>query len=321
MSRPLWVVLGLTAGALLSVQSRMNGELSRRFGHGLDAALWSFGSGLLVLTVALALSSPMRAGLSHLRMALRENRIRWWQCLGGLLGGLFVFCQSYAVPLAGVALYTIAVVGGQTASGVLVDRLGIGPGGRRPVTLGRVGAAVLASIGIAVAVGGRVTGSGASVVVPVVLSALTGVGLAVQQGTNGRVGVASGNAFTTTWLNFGLGAVLLVVLTVPASRVGQLASPASLDAPWWAWCGGVVGIGAVAIGSAGVRHLGVLLLLLLMLVGQLSAALVIDTVDPATRGQVSLVTILGLLLTLAAALLAGVAAGRSQRRGLEVTRT
>jgi transporter family-2 protein len=316
-SRLLWAALAFVGGALLSVQSRMNGELATVFGHGLDAALWSFGSGTVALTVALLAFRPMRSGLGSLRGALADRRLRWYQCVGGAMGGLFVLCQSYAVPLAGVALWTVAVVGGQTASGMGVDRFGIGPAGRLPVTAARGVAAVLAVAGVLVAVGGRVSTTDATVVLPVVLSVLAGVSLAVQSGINGRVGVASGNAFTTAWLNFTLGLTVLVLLIVPEVLLGQFGLPHSLDAPWWAWWGGLLGIAVVAAGVVGVRYLGVLLQLLLMLVGQLSAAALLDLVNPATRSTVTPVVLFGLLVTLGAAALAGISAtraGRAERR-------
>jgi bacterial/archaeal transporter family-2 protein len=234
------------------------------------------------------------------------------------MGGLFVLCQSYAVPLAGVALWTVAVVGGQTASGMGVDRFGIGPAGRLPVNAGRAVGAVLAVAGVLVAVEGRISTTDATVVVPVVLSVLAGVSLAIQAGINGRVGLASGNAFTTAWLNFTLGTVILLVLAVPEGVIGQFGAPRSMDAPWWAWWGGLLGIVVIAAGAVGVRYLGVLLQLLLMLVGQLSVAALLDLLNPATRATVTPVVLLGLALTLVAAALASVAAVGGRR---DLTRT
>jgi transporter family-2 protein len=317
-SRWLWGVLAYVAGAFLSVQSRMNGELATVFGHGLDAALWSFLTGAIVLSLALLASGAMRSGLRQLRMSLQNGRIRWYECVGGFMGGWFVLCQSYAVPLAGVALWTVAVVGGQTASGTGVDRFGIGPAGRIPVAAGRAVAAVLAVAGVFVAVEGRISTTDATVVVPVVLSVLAGVSLAVQAGINGRVGVASGNGFTTAWLNFTLGTVILVVLAVPAALIGQFGAPRSVEAPWWAWWGGLLGIVVIAAGAVGVRHLGVLLQLLLMLVGQLSVAALLDLLNPSTRSSVTPVVVLGLVLTFVAAALASVGTVRGNRH---LTRT
>ncbi len=308
-----WAVLTLVAGTFLSLQSRMNGELATVSGRGLDAAMWSFGSGLVVVTGIVLASPRARAGFVSLRDALRAKSIRPWQCLGGAVGGLYVFNQAYAVPIAGVALFTIAVVGGQTANAIVVDRFGIGPAGRVAVTRSRVAAAALATVGVVIAVGGRVTGTSGAVVIPVVLALVVGALMTAQQATNGRVNVASHNPFTTTWLNFAMGTAMLLVLAVPGALTGSFGGPGSIAAPWWAWFGGVLGIAVVAVSAVAVRQLGVLQVMLLMLLGQLSSAVVLDALSPATRGHITPVVIVGLVITLVAAGLAGVAAHRAAR--------
>lgn len=311
----VWALATLLAGGILAGQSRMNGELAVHLGHGLEAALWSFGSGLVVLTGMVVASRRVRAGFAQLRGALRRREIKLWQCLGGTVGGLFVFSQAYAVPIAGVALFTIAVVGGQTVNAILVDRLGLGPAGPVAANRARVLSAALAVVGVVVAVGGRVSGTSAAVVVPVALAVAVGALMTVQQATNGRVGIASGHPMTTTWLNFTTGAVLLLVLSVPAAVTGSLGRPQSLTAPWWAWCGGLAGIVVVAVSAVAVRHLGVLPVTILMLLGQLSAAVGLDVLSPATRSHLTPVVAVGLAVTLLAALLAARAANRSVGRG------
>lgn len=309
-SRVGWALAMFAAGGLLAGQSRMNGELASHLGHGLDAALWSFGSGLVVLTILVIASASVRAGFTQLREALRRREIRLWQCLGGMVGGLYVFCQAYAVPIAGVALFTIAVVGGQTVNAIVVDRLGLGPAGPVAANRARVLSAALAVVGVVVAVGGRVSGSSSSVVVPVVLAVVVGALMTVQQATNGRVGISSGHAMTTTWLNFAAGAVLLLVLCVPAALTGSVGMPVSTQAPWWSWLGGLVGIVVVAVSAVAVRHLGVLQVMILMLLGQLAAAVGLDALVPATRGHLTPVVVLGLVITLLAAVLAARASRR-----------
>lgn len=308
-----WAALTVGAGSFLSLQSRMNGELATVSGRGLDAALWSFGSGLAVLTVLVLASPVVRAGFTRVRAALREKRIRLWQLLGGGVGGLYVFNQTYAVPVAGVALFTIAVVGGQTASAIVVDRWGLGPAGKVPVSWTRVAAALLATVGVVVAVGGRMSGSSGAVILPIALALVVGALMTVQQATNGRVNVASRNPFTTTWLNFAVGTVLLVVLAVPGAVIGTFGTPSSLSAPWWAWLGGVLGIGVVTVSAIAVRHLGVLQVMVSLLLGQLTSAVALDALSPATRGHITSLVIVGLVTTLVAAVLSGVAASRAAR--------
>lgn len=250
-----------------------------------------------------------------------------WQTLGGLLGGTYVLVQAYAVPLAGVALFTIAVVGGQTGNAIVVDRMGLGPAGRAAVTTVRVVAAVLATVGVGIAVLGRVlansapggsgtpvtagtlgaagmtTASGAAVVVPVLLALLVGGLHSVQSAINGRVNVATGTPWATTWLNFTNGVILLSAVAGIRWASGGL-GPVQVDPPpGWVWFGGLAGVVFVGVAAVVVRHLGVLHTMLVLLCGQVLGALTLDLLNPATRHTVTLVVLAGLGLTAVAAVL------------------
>jgi transporter family-2 protein len=296
-------------GALIGVQSRINGELSHRLGQSMEAALWSFGSGLALLT-ALLLVPALRRGMARVPAAVRSGELCWWECIGGLSGACLVAVQTYAVPLVGVALFTVAVVGGQTLSGLGVDRLGLGPAGRTDVTRARMLAALLAIVGVAVAVFGE-HGTSTVALLPAVLAFLVGVSSAAQQAVNGKVNGVSRQPLSTTWLNFATGTVLLLVLTgiVALARSDGGGSGAGTP-PWWSWLGGLCGIGFIALAAWAVRHTGVLLFGLVTLSGQLLTALALDLASPRTRGQIGTQVVLGLAITLAAAAMASVAAGR-----------
>jgi transporter family-2 protein len=215
------------------------------------------------------------------------------------------------VPLAGVAIFTIAAVGGQTGNALLVDKLGLGPAGRAPVTLARALSAALAFVGVVVAVSARGGGPGRAVVVPALVAAFVGALMTVQQATNGRVGAATGSAMATTWLNFAVGTCFLLLAALLQALTGSLRAPATLDVPWWAWLGAPCGIAFIFTAAVVVRHLGVLLFTLVMLTGQLSAAVALDLLTPATRGHIRAQVVVGVLVTLVAAAAAGVSSRRA----------
>ena len=143
---------------------------------------------------------------------------------------------------------------------------------------------------------------------------MIGAAATVQQGINGRVTVAPRSPMTTTWLNFATGTATLLVLAVPGVGFGSFGRPESFAAPWWAWCGGLIGTVIIAVTAVAVRPLGVLLVMLLMLAGQLVAAVALDALDPQTRDHITPLVLVGLLVTMGAAALAGVAGARASRR-------
>ncbi|MGN2634886.1 DMT family transporter [Nocardia takedensis] len=310
--RRAWgMVCGLGIGAGVAVQGRINGALGVRLQDGIAAATISFGVGFVLLCVAFAVSGRMRDGMVRVRAAVAGRTLRPWQLLGGLCGALFVACQGLTVAAIGVTAFTVAAVAGQLLSGLAVDRLGVGPSGRTPITVPRavgalvaIGAVLIAGLGH-----GRVGGSSAlpealgSVPTWLLLTlpALAGVGLSWQQAVNGRVG-AVGGPFAAALVNFGVGvAVLLVLESIVWAVSGP--RPAPPTAPWL-YLGGVIGVAFIALAALAVRWIGVLLLALTSVAGQLGAALVLDLLTP-TDARVSATTVLGCALTVTAVLIAG----------------
>lgn len=296
-------------GILMAAQSRANGTLAGALGDPVLTGIWSIGSGWLLMLPAFAARGPRRV-LGALHTAYRFGVLPAWMFFGGWAGGLLVSMQGYAVPLAGVALVLVCLVAGQTTSALGVDHAGIAPGGAKPISRARVAAAALTLVGVLIAVGPRVGTGGTHVVLPALAALLVGMLLAVQTATNGRVNVVGGHPLVTTWINFTWGLLVVAVAWLVRAGLGAAAWPRSYDAPWWAWTGGVLGLIYVGINAVAVRRVGVLLVMLLGVAGQLGGALALDLVNPATRGSVTASTALGVVVTLVAAMGAGLAARR-----------
>ncbi|WP_424189667.1 DMT family transporter [Actinokineospora sp. G85] len=292
------VVAAVLGGVALAVQSRLNGELGRQLGDGVAAALISFGGGLVVLLAATSATRTGRASAARFRDAVRHRRLRAWQCVGGVLGAFYVLSQGLAAAALGVALFTVAGVAGQVVSGLLVDRAGFGPGDPRPVTTPRAVGALLTVVAVGVAVADRLDAPGHLWLI--LLPLLAGAGLGVQQGLNGHVGKHSGGVLFATTLNFGVGMVALVVAEAVVVAVRGLPGP--LPSDWHLYVGGLLGIVAISSTVYAVRTIGVLMLGLSAVAGQLIGAVLLDL----TSGRLATGTVLGVALTLVAAAVAGV---------------
>ena len=110
--------------------------------------------------------------------------------------------------LLGVALFTVATVTGQTLSGLLVDRMGIGPAGKRSITGIRVIGSVLTVAAVAWAVSPRFTGAGGSggAAGARAASVLAGFLMSFQQAMNGTATMHYGTPIAATLVNFIAGA-------------------------------------------------------------------------------------------------------------------
>ena len=298
--------LAAVAGLGVAAQSRINGELGARLHDGIAAATISFGTGLVLLAALLLAVPAGRRGLSRVVGAVRLSRggeagapagLRWWQCVGGACGGFLVLGQGTTVAALGVAVFTVAVVAGQSISSLVVDRLGAGPAGPQPLTTARVVGAALAIVGVVLAVADRI--GTPSALGLAAIPALAGMGSAWQQAVNGRVRATAGSTLTATFINFTVGtSVLLVVLAVDLAVRGLPAG--TLPSQPWLYLGGPLGMIFIAIAAAVVQRTGVLLLSLAMISGQLVGALVLDEILPESGGRPTANIFAGIALTLVA---------------------
>ncbi len=296
--------LAVAAGLFMPVQGRINGALGAALGDGIAAAVVSFSTGLVLMTV-ISLALPKgRAGLARIVPAVRERQFPPYYVLAGCIGAFFVIAQTSTVGLLGVALFTVAVVTGQTLSGLVVDRMGIGPAGKRPITGIRVLGSVLTVAAVAWAVSPRFTAgeSAAQLLVPVLLPVLAGFLMSFQQAMNGTATVHYGTPIAATLVNFIAGGALLWAAWLVKFAVAGAGNP--LPAQWWYYLGGPLGCIFIGVGALLVRSLGVLVTGLGMIAGQLLGSLGLDLVFPVPGTVVALPTILGTVLTLGAIILA-----------------
>jgi transporter family-2 protein len=297
-------------GVLTATQSRVNGDLGRALADGYLAAVISFGSGLVILGVALAVWAPGRRGLSEAFASVRAGRTPWWYLCGGAGGALFVLAQGITGAVLGVALFTVAVVCGQTISGLIVDRNGIGHTAPSAITITRLVGSALALVAVGVAVSAGFGGD-----IPawmLLLPFAAGLAVSVQQAVNGQVRRVAGSALTATFMNFVVGTtVLLVACLVHEAIVGL---PERMPTNPVLYLGGV--IGAIFIGGAVivVRITGVLLLGLGSVAGQLVMSLVLNVMLPAVGQVVVTSTVVGTLLTLVAVVIAAIPSRKFGRR-------
>ena len=292
----------MLSGTLVAVQSRVNGQLSTELHDGFVTAFVSFGSGFLLLAIVVAFTPTARRGLGLVGTALTERRIPWWYLLGGACGAFFVLSQSIVVAIAGVALFTVGVVAGQTVSSLLIDRSGLGTMAPKPLTIARILGAALALVAVVVAVSGQLRSD-----VPywlLLAPLISGLAVGAQQALNGQVREAARSPLSATFISFAVGtAVLTVALLVHL-----------LFAPWPAefpsnpllYLGGLIGAIFIAAQTVLVRITGVLVLGLAVLSGQVVAAAILDLLLPVPGHVIGVSTLIGAGLTLVAVAVAAI---------------
>lgn len=312
-SNPKLNFLAAISGVMIALQARANGELSHRMGNPIEAALISFGSGLIIISLISIFTPSIRSGMKNLKVAVRSKEIPVWTLFAGMLGGSFVAVQTQIVPIIGVAIYSVASIAGQTAASLIVDRIGLTGGGKKEITFRRVAAAGVTVLAVLVSVLDRVEAQNLSLYA-VIFGCFAGAIVGVQRALNGQINESTRQSFATSWLNFIMGTTFLVIFLTIGVLINRTEIVALPSGPWWMYTGGVIGVIYIAFTSTIVQHLGVLTFTLISVGGQLVGSLLIDLYSPTKGVQVSAYLVTGILMTYLGVVVGGV--GNSQKRRL-----
>ena len=304
--------LAALSGILIALQARANGELSHQLGNGLEAALVSFGSGLIIIVLISFFNPSIKEGIRNLREAVQEKKIARWKLFAGMLGGTWVAVQTHIVPLIGVAIFSVASIAGQATASLIVDRIGLTGGGKKLLSKRRVAAALITVLAVLLSVLDRLDASNLSKFA-VFLGVITGALGGIQRAMNGEINEYSHQSFTTSLLNFIMGTTFLVVLLIVmilAKRIELVPLPSG---PWWIYTGGVIGVIYIAFSSTIVQHLGVLNFTLFSVGGHLVGSLAIDVLYPTDGVQISAYLISGIVMTYLGVIVGGVSSSRVRK--------
>jgi transporter family-2 protein len=294
LGKAIFVALAILIASFNSLQARVNGELGFKMGDGFASALVSIGGGLVLIVLALLISKNGRAGLGRIPKALRDRRLFWWHLLGGVSGAFYAVSQTVTGLVLGVALFSIAIVSGQALSSLVVDRIGIGPSGKHQITWPRMLGTILVLGAVIWSVSGQLDAEA-----PVLLAWMpfvAGVGMGWQLAVNGRVRQESQSVLAATFINFFTAGVLLSVIVI--TRGFLFGWPQSLPSEPWLYIGGILGSLFIAGSAFVVARIGVLVLGVSVVAGQLLGALILDILTPSPLHPLTMATVSGVALAL-----------------------
>ncbi|NKB36047.1 MAG: hypothetical protein GKR93_02605 [Gammaproteobacteria bacterium] len=119
MNTLIYALIAIIIGVGISLQPPINSVMARALNSPiLAAAISLFISVNFALLVWLALGK--KAGdLSQIKS------LPWWVIIGGMIGVLFVGGSIVIIPIIGVALFFVCVVGGQLLGSSVIDQFGL----------------------------------------------------------------------------------------------------------------------------------------------------------------------------------------------------
>ena len=146
MPATLAVTLAFLAGLGIALQTVVNLELRQRLGQPVLAALVSFLVGTLALA---ALYLATSRGVARPLGVAGAAAVPWWAWIGGLFGAYFIWTAIVATGRIGPALFFGLVVTGQLVASAVIEHFGWFGITRQPLSLPRVGGALLLLGGLA----------------------------------------------------------------------------------------------------------------------------------------------------------------------------
>jgi len=265
-------------------------------GDSLEAAIVSFTTGLLFVSVIALFRKDVRSGFRQIFSAVNLKLLPSWRLGAGALGASFVAMQTYAVPIAGVALFTVASLAGQTGISLWVDHVGLAGGSRVIITKRRVIAAIITILAVVISTWDRFTISNFSLLT-IVLAVFSGTWVGVQRALNGQINSYSKASFATSLLNFITGTTFLLFLLLLRTLFTDHSVMNFTSGPWWMFLGGSIGVIYIALSAHIVQYVGVLEFTLFSVGGMLIGSLLIDIIVPTKGTVISGFLIAGILLT------------------------
>ena len=265
-------------------------------GDSLEAAIVSFSTGLVFVSLIALFRKDVRLGFKEIFSAVSAKTLPKWRLGAGVLGASFVAMQTHVVPIAGVALFTVASLAGQTAISLWVDHVGLIGSGKTLITRRRIIAAVITVIAVIVSAWDRFSQSDFSIAA-IFLAIVAGGWVGIQRALNGQINSYSKKSFATSLLNFITGTTFLLLQLLLRSLFTDHSIMNFSSGPWWMFLGGSIGVFYIAFSAVAVQYVGVLEFTLLSVGGMLIGSLLLDVFVPTEGTQISPYLITGIFLT------------------------
>jgi transporter family-2 protein len=256
----------LLVGALLSLQSGANVQLSAAAGGAIRGSALQLGLGAALLVVLSAIvGTPGAPGLF--------DDTEPWHLVGGLGSAIYITAGILLFPRLGAVVTVGLFITGQMLTSLALDATGWL--GVSEETLGA--APAIGAVAVLVGVAMIVRAQGGTSVHPVwgAFALLAGAVLPVQGAINAQLRADLDAPITAGAWSFVVAAIVMLVVLAATPR--RQASPAQLGRlPWWGWLGGLCGATYVTSVFLLIPEIGVAPTIGLTVAGQQVASIFVD---------------------------------------------
>ena len=295
----IFMLIAFISGLFLSNQSPINARLGYHVKSPFIAAAASFTMG----TVFLGIMTWLQLGHLFPSQEFITNQPLWvWS--GGILGCIFLTSNILLFPKIGAVKTVVLPLVGQILTGIAIDTFGLFGATPTPFSLLQAVGVVIMFIGLFLTVLTKkvpsIQDSNSSASTAwMIWAVFIGMFSAMQQAINGRLGVLLHSPVQGAFLSFGLGMILIVMVTIFMTRNWPSKDTLKQVEPW-AFFGGILGALFVLTTVISVPQIGTGLTIMIALVGQLIGSILVQQFGfwHANKSPVKSQQIVGILIML-----------------------
>ncbi|MEK4424926.1 DMT family transporter [Solibacillus sp. FSL K6-1523] len=302
------ILLGISIGAILAVQTAINAQLRRFVISPFLASMISFTVGLIFLTVTLVMSgSPLWIPLD---LFLSQPFFIW---LGGIGGAIAITINILLFPKLGSVQTAIMPILGMTLMSMLIDHYGWFNSMQYSFEWNRILGIALVLLGVFLAIAIKETKNEQSPTktnkenmlkqwIWRVVGVTAGMLMAIQIAINGQLAKVLHSSSHAALVSFFVGATTLIVIVGVMDRsYTNITEPFKQSAPWWIWIGGILGGAYVLINVFLVNQIGTGQTVILALFGQITGSLMVEKFGlfHSLKNQIKRIQVFGLIVMIA----------------------
>ena len=302
------VLLAISIGAILAVQTAINAQLRKFVISPFLASMISFAVGVIFLTITLV-SSGSSLGIP-LDLLLNQPIYIW---LGGIGGAIAITTNILLFPKLGSVQTTILPIFGMTLMSMFIDHNGWFNATQYSFGWNRIFGILLVLLGVLLATAIRSKKNEQysprtnkenvrNLWIWRILGILAGMLLAIQIAVNGQLGKVFHSSSHAALVSFFVGTITLIIIVGLKDRsYTNIKVPFKQAAPWWIWIGGILGGSYVLINVFLVNQIGNGQTVVLALFGQITGSLLVQQFGlfNSLKNRIQPLQIIGLMVMIA----------------------
>ncbi|ABJ56756.1 DMT family transporter [Oenococcus oeni] len=303
------VIIGLSIGIGLPMQTAINSRLRNAFSSPLLSSMTSFTIGTIFLAlVALLITHSLEIGVD-----LIKNQ-PWWIWVGGLLGVIYLTGNILLFPHLGGVQTVIMPIVGQIIMSMLIDNFGWFYSPTHALNIIRILGALLVLLGVFLAISAQKLFSARKEIISDnsllqnsnrnsqwfwrIGGIVTGMFSASQTAINGHLGTVLNSAVKAAFVSFLIGSIALWIIVAVVEHGYHFAPAFNRKFPWWIWIGGLIGALFVLGNAYLVPLIGTGFTVVIVLLGQITGSMLVDQFGwfAAKRNPIVPLQVLGIIL-------------------------